>query len=136
MSVDHSRRIRKGQKGKVRVKTPQIAAILDSEKSLHKLKITSLWGSLSSQRTLKAFYLCWALRHILAVACISSFLLLLLLPCSIPLYRYTLLLFFHLYTSYGIVGLFLPVATRNTCVEYLSTGHCVSTFSFLLGRIV
>ena len=36
-----------GWKGKVRMKAPPIAAILDPEKSLRKLKITSLWGSLS-----------------------------------------------------------------------------------------
>ena len=49
-------------------------------------------------------------------------LLLLLLPCSIPLYRYTLffltlLLFFHLYNSYWIAGLFLHVVIRNVWVQ-------------------
>ena len=58
------------------------------------------------------------------------------LPCSIPLYRYPLLFFFHLYTSCRLVWLFLGLAIRNTRVEYLSTGVCVSMFSFLLGKIV
>ena len=39
----HPRMICKGWKDKVRMKTSQIATLLDSEKSLHKLKITPLW---------------------------------------------------------------------------------------------
>ena len=59
---------------------------------------------------------------LLLYALVALLLLLLLLPCSIPLYRYTLffltlLLFFHLYNSYWIAGLFLHVVIRNVWVQ-------------------